>query len=83
MLYGRIRGIDEGRLQGLVQHLIDKLGLGPFADNISQTYSGGNKRKLSLALALIGDPTVVFLYVHKHAQWRVQRRAARRRTKQC
>ena len=61
ILYGRVRGISEDRLPVLVQALIDKLGLGPFADNISQTYSGGNKRKLSLAIALIGDPTVVFL----------------------
>jgi ATP-binding cassette subfamily A (ABC1) protein 3 len=60
-MYGRVRGIPEDRLTPLVQHLIEKLGLVPFADNISETYSGGNKRKLSLALALIGDPSVVFL----------------------
>ena len=60
-MYGRIRGIDEDRLQSLVQRLIDQLGLAPFGDNLSDTYSGGNKRKLSLALALIGEPSVVFL----------------------
>jgi ABC-type multidrug transport system ATPase subunit len=60
-LYGRIRGLPEEKLTPLVDGLIDKLGLGPFADNISQTYSGGNKRKLSLAVALIGSPTVIFL----------------------
>jgi len=60
-LYGRVRGIPDERLNPLVEHLITKLGLTPFADNVSDTYSGGNKRKLSLALALIGDPSVVFL----------------------
>ena len=63
VMYGRIRGIAEERLHPLVQNLIVKLGLAPFADNISETYSGGNKRKLSLALALIGEPSVVFLSV--------------------
>jgi ABC-type multidrug transport system ATPase subunit len=63
VLYGRIRGIPEAKLTPLVQGLIDKLALTPFADNISETYSGGNKRKLSLALALIGEPSVVFLSV--------------------
>jgi len=61
LLYGRVRGIDEVTLQSIIQTLIDRLGLGPFADNVSQSYSGGNKRKLSLALALIGNPSVVFL----------------------
>ena len=61
--YGRIRGIPEERLQPLVQHLITKLGLTPFADKICEGYSGGNKRKTSLALAIIGNPSVVFLSV--------------------
>jgi ABC-type molybdate transport system ATPase subunit len=64
-MYGRVRGIPEAILTPLVQHLIDKLGLKPFADNITETYSGGNKRKCSLALALIGNPSVVFLYVNQ------------------
>lgn len=68
-MYGRVRGIPEDRLTPLVQHLIEKLGLAPFADNISETYSGGNKRKLSLALALIGEPSVVFLDVSTHRRW--------------
>ena len=62
-MYGRIRGIPEAELTPLVQHLIDKLGLKPFADNITKSYSGGNMRKCSLALALIGNPSVVFLSV--------------------
>jgi ABC-type Na+ transport system ATPase subunit NatA len=58
-----VRGIPEPKLQGLIAGLISKLGLGPFAEKISEGYSGGTKRKLSLALALIGDPSVVFLSV--------------------
>lgn len=31
------------------------------ADKVSQDYSGGNKRKLSLGIALIGNPDVLFI----------------------
>lgn len=43
-------------LSGLV-----RLGLPNYADRPAGTYSGGNKRKLATALALVGDPAVVFL----------------------
>lgn len=37
------------------------VGLSKHALRPCGNYSGGNKRKLTLALALIGDPSVVFL----------------------
>lgn len=40
---------------------ITALGLGPHADRPAGKYSGGNKRKLSTAIALLGCPPVVFL----------------------
>lgn len=40
---------------------IRKLGLVKYANKSAGTYSGGNKRKLSTAMALIGCPPVVFL----------------------
>lgn len=40
---------------------ISALGLGPHADRPAGKYSGGNKRKLSTAIALLGCPPVVFL----------------------
>lgn len=40
---------------------IAKLGLEPYADRPAGKYSGGNKRKLSTAIALIGCPPVIFL----------------------
>uniref|UniRef100_A0A2K6GPU3 ATP binding cassette subfamily A member 7 n=1 Tax=Propithecus coquereli TaxID=379532 RepID=A0A2K6GPU3_PROCO len=38
-----------------------RLGLPQYADQPAGTYSGGNKRKLATAMALVGDPAVVFL----------------------
>ncbi|GFS03123.1 ATP-binding cassette sub-family A member 3 [Elysia marginata] len=60
-LFARLRGIYEEDISANVNMLMDKLLLSKFADRQCQTYSGGNKRKLSTAIALIGDPDVVFL----------------------
>merc|ERR1711966_361310 len=61
--YGRIRGVPEGRLKEMVDYLAEKLTL--TQDNQHKrpagTYSGGNRRKLSVGVALIGNPPVVFL----------------------
>ena len=40
---------------------ISQLNLERYADKISGSYSGGNKRKLSTAIALVGNPPIVFL----------------------
>ncbi|XP_064353466.1 phospholipid-transporting ATPase ABCA7 isoform X1 [Dromaius novaehollandiae] len=59
--YSRLRGVPEEETPGVAQWGIAKLGLGPHADRPAGKYSGGNKRKLSTAIALIGCPPVVFL----------------------
>jgi ABC-type multidrug transport system ATPase subunit len=58
-MYARIRGVPN--VEQVVNELIEHLSLEKYADNVSQSYSGGNKRKLSLGLALIGEPSVIFL----------------------
>lgn len=60
--YGQIRGIPDAQIERMVAYLIDRLSLTEYADRPCGTYSGGNKRKLSVAIALIGNPPVVFLY---------------------
>jgi ABC-type multidrug transport system ATPase subunit len=37
------------------------MGLEAHADRCDGTYSGGNKRKLVVAIALIGNPPIIFL----------------------
>jgi len=59
--YARIRGIRADRIPTMVNFLLDRLTLTVYADRPAEGYSGGNKRKLSVAIALIGDPKVVFL----------------------
>ncbi|XP_018414710.1 PREDICTED: retinal-specific ATP-binding cassette transporter [Nanorana parkeri] len=60
-LYGRLRGVPEEEIERVAEWGIEKLGLSKYADQSAGTYSGGNKRKLSTAIALIGCPPVVLL----------------------
>lgn len=45
----------------MVKWALEKLELTKYADKPAGTYSGGNKRKLSTAIALIGYPAFIFL----------------------
>ena len=60
-LYARLRGLDEDSAKREAENGLRRLGLAAYADRCAGTYSGGNKRKLSTAIALIGHPSVVFL----------------------
>lgn len=53
--------IDMILISKVVQESLKKLSLQPYGARKAGTYSGGNKRKLATAIALIGDPAVVFL----------------------
>jgi ABC-type multidrug transport system ATPase subunit len=59
--YGSLKGIPSTFIAEAADNLLKHVGLAPFADACAGTYSGGNKRKLSLAMALIGKPEVLFL----------------------
>ena len=61
ILYGRIKGIPETELVQEVENKINEVGLRECANRRAQGYSGGQKRKLSLAVALIGAPPILFL----------------------
>lgn len=60
-MFGKLRGIPNAKLNDTVNDIIDALLLTPHADKASGKYSGGNKRKLSLGIAIIGDPKVLFI----------------------
>ncbi|XP_026811930.1 ATP-binding cassette sub-family A member 3-like isoform X2 [Rhopalosiphum maidis] len=56
-----LRGIPPKNTKKHVDKWIKLLGLEEYKDRLCGNYSGGNKRKLNTAMALIGDPPVVFL----------------------
>ncbi|XP_056234951.1 phospholipid-transporting ATPase ABCA1 isoform X2 [Seriola aureovittata] len=60
-LFARLRGVQEDSVAKVAQWGVKKLGLTQYAEREAGGYSGGNKRKLSTAISLIGAPPVIFL----------------------
>eukprot|EP00468_Gymnochlora_sp_CCMP2014_P005803 CAMPEP_0167753008 /NCGR_PEP_ID=MMETSP0110_2-20121227/7466_1 /TAXON_ID=629695 /ORGANISM="Gymnochlora sp., Strain CCMP2014" /LENGTH=1725 /DNA_ID=CAMNT_0007638709 /DNA_START=398 /DNA_END=5575 /DNA_ORIENTATION=- len=60
-MFGHIKGIPQSDLDVYVDGVINILGLSEYADRPAEGYSGGNKRKLSVGIALMGNPPMVFL----------------------
>jgi len=60
-LFCALRGVPTLMIRSIVHFMIDVADLTPHADKMTQSYSGGNKRKLSLALAMVGNPRVLYL----------------------
>ncbi|KAJ3031512.1 hypothetical protein HDV00_008263, partial [Rhizophlyctis rosea] len=60
-LFAALKGFPSSRRQEVINELIDRLDLAPHADKASADLSGGNRRKLSLAIALVGYPPVLIL----------------------
>ncbi|KAL1473909.1 hypothetical protein MTO96_038377 [Rhipicephalus appendiculatus] len=60
-LFGRLRGVPEESLHDVVWQIIEVTGLEELSDKRCDYYSGGNKRKLSIAISLVGLPNIVFL----------------------
>ncbi|XP_077296644.1 phospholipid-transporting ATPase ABCA3-like [Arctopsyche grandis] len=60
-MYSLLRGIPSNRRDRFILDLSDKLGFTKHLDKKVQAYSGGNKRKLSTSIALLGNPQVVYL----------------------
>ncbi|KAK4190974.1 putative transporter [Podospora australis] len=57
--YARVRGIAD--IDSQVSAVIRAVGLQAFRDRQAHALSGGNKRKLSLGIALMGNPSVILL----------------------
>jgi ABC-type multidrug transport system ATPase subunit len=59
--YARLRGIAESDVKCVVDWAIRHMHLSAYARHVTRSYSGGNKRKLSAAIAMLGNPLVVLL----------------------
>ncbi|KAI5121844.1 hypothetical protein M0805_003277 [Coniferiporia weirii] len=62
MIYGRLKGLYRGdELNENIDILLESTALFPYADRLASNLSGGNQRKLSLAIALIGNPASLLI----------------------
>ena len=59
--YGRIKGIQADYLHKVVMAIIEEMSLGEFTNKIAGRLSGGNKRKLTVAIAFLCNPPIVLL----------------------
>jgi ABC-2 type transport system ATP-binding protein len=60
-LQASLHGIRGDARRTLMGELLDRVGLTHAGDRKVRTYSGGMKRRLDLALALIHNPSIIFL----------------------
>lgn len=56
-----LKGIRKERINQISEELAKSFGFVKHLDKETKAYSGGNKRKLSTAIALIGSPSVIYL----------------------
>ncbi|KAJ3117496.1 hypothetical protein HDU96_006590 [Phlyctochytrium bullatum] len=59
--YARLKGIPRREEKEAVQKALANVSLTTLENRKTKGLSGGEKRRLSIAIALIGDPAVVFL----------------------
>jgi ABC-2 type transport system ATP-binding protein len=60
-MFGRLYGLRTGEARTRAGELLARFDLEDAADRVAKTYSGGMRRRLDLASALIGRPRVLFL----------------------
>lgn len=61
ILQGRICGLSLAQARERTTTLIGALGLSELADRKVKTYSGGQRRRLDLALGMVHEPALLFL----------------------
>ena len=60
-LVGRLTHLPAAKIAQRSEQLLEQFALSHAADRVSRTYSGGMRRRLDLAAALVHEPPVLFL----------------------
>lgn len=61
LLQGSLYGLSQRESQKQVSHLKSLFGLSECIDRVVSTYSGGQQRRLDIALGMMHSPTILFL----------------------
>jgi ABC-2 type transport system ATP-binding protein len=60
-LIADLKRLGSGRSKQVITDLLERFELGEAAQKLVSTYSGGMRRKLDLAMTLVGSPQIIFL----------------------
>jgi ABC-2 type transport system ATP-binding protein len=60
-MIGRLNHLENRYVEQRARELLDHFGLGDAASRLCKTYSGGMRRRLDLAAALVANPPLLFL----------------------
>ena len=60
-MFGRLYGLPSAEARRRADELLERFALADAAERVAKTYSGGMRRRLDLASALIGQPKLLFL----------------------
>uniref|UniRef100_A0A8D0H9C9 ABC transporter domain-containing protein n=1 Tax=Sphenodon punctatus TaxID=8508 RepID=A0A8D0H9C9_SPHPU len=60
-IFAKVKGIQSNKVEEEVKKLLTMLDISSIQDTQADKLSGGQKRKLSLAIAMLGDPQVLLL----------------------
>ncbi|KAJ0988059.1 hypothetical protein J5N97_006415 [Dioscorea zingiberensis] len=61
LFYGRLKNLKGHELEEAVEESLRSVNLSDKGDTLTGNYSGGMKRRLSVAISLIGNPSAVYL----------------------
>ena len=59
--YSKIKGVDPAKLENIIKAMIESMTLTKYTNKLAGKLSGGNKRKLSVAISMICNPPIVLL----------------------
>ena len=59
--YARIKDMNHNSIKTLIRTIIKEMSLNEFKYKISKNLSGGNKRKLSVAISILCNPPIILL----------------------
>lgn len=59
--FGRIYGLSGSSLENKIQEVLELVGLSDRQKDVVDTYSGGMKRRINIAVALMHDPKVLIM----------------------
>lgn len=60
-MFSKIKGVPKEDIEPTCNDLLTKVGLADVKEAQVSTFSGGMKRRMSVAISSIGDPKIIFL----------------------